>query len=363
MSERRRLFTFASGGWVVVLSAVVTLGILAWALAPVVLRGGPLRGDGVNVESYRFDLSTCLVGAEHIVASGMRKDALRALVDPPVVSAEAAAGGGRGKYLVAGDRVIGVTLGGESRAYPLAVLNCHEVANDILGGVPIAITYNPLCDSALVFDRRFGGETLEFGVSGLLHDSNLVMYDRRPGAHGESLWSQLQGRAIAGPAAARGAALVQLPAVLTSWSAWLEEHSATSVLAPDPAMTRRYEQARGPYEKYFADGRPRPEFPFDPAPPAGGPAPMERVVAVEAGGERALFSYDRIARAAAADPSGSWTAPVGGVAMRFRYRADPPTVVITHAATGEPALATYSFWFAWHAAHPDEPPPQDDAGR
>ena len=118
-----------------------------------------------------------------------------------------------------------VTLNGESRAYPLLVMQCHEIANDTLGGVPIAVTYNPLCDSVVVFDRRVGDEVLEFGVSGLLYSSNMLMFDRRPDALGESLWCQLLGRAISGPLV--DTPLAVLDAAVTDWAGWLADHPGT----------------------------------------------------------------------------------------------------------------------------------------
>ena len=115
---------------------------------------------------------------------------------------------GHGRFLVPGDLVIGLSLHGEARAYPLEILALHEVCNDTLGGEPILVTYQPLCDSAVVFERRVDGHTREFGVSGLLYNSNLLMYDRHPEQpQDESLWSQLQFRALAGPAAAQHATL------------------------------------------------------------------------------------------------------------------------------------------------------------
>jgi hypothetical protein len=349
------MLTFASGGWAILGAALLTIAILLWAVSGVVLRrGGAPRGDRVNVGSYGFDLSTCLIAKERLTTAGLRKDELRALVDPATIPAsEATAGRGR-KYLVPSDRVIGLEIAGERRAYPLLMLNGHEVVNDTLGGVPVAVTYSPLCDAAAVFDRRVEGETLEFGVSGLLYNANLLMFDRRPGAVGESLWSQLLGRAIAGPAARDGRQLRQIPAALLSWADWREAHPHTTVIARDPRAARLYEQIRGPYERYFAQGRLKPQHPVDPPPPADGPPPMERVVAVAVGAHRALFTRSGIARRAGA--SGRWVTEVAGTPLRFVVRHDPPTILVERADTAEPALATYCFWFAWHAMHPDDAP-------
>src|SRR5207344_1682190 len=128
-------------------------------------------------------LTTTLVPREKIVSAGMVTDALPPLDEPNAITLPQLSGLetiGRGKYLVPTDKVIAVVLNGAARAYPLRVLVWHEVVNDTVGGIPIVVTYNPLSEGIAVFDRRVAGETLEFGVSGLLYQSNLLMYDRRP---------------------------------------------------------------------------------------------------------------------------------------------------------------------------------------
>jgi hypothetical protein len=348
---RQHLLTFRSGGWVLLLGAVVTILITAWALGGALLRNRtPLLGDGTNVETYGFDLTPCLVDREQLVAAGMCKDALRSLVDPPVVAGSDVKGINkrqRGKFLVSTDRVIGVTVNGASRAYPIQILNCHEVVNDTLGGVPIVVTYNPPCDSAVAFERTVGGETLEFGVSGLLYNSNLLMYDRREAGAGESLWSQLLGRAISGPAAADDRQLTMINTALVAWGDWLDTYPDTTVVDRDPKMIKRYKQTS--YDGYFQSARLR--FPVDPLPPEGGPRAKDRVVVVSTDRSRAVFALAGIARQAGAD--GSYQATLDGTAVQFRYRADPETVAV-RAGGDTPIRAVHSFWFAWHAMHPDD---------
>jgi len=125
------------------------------------------------------------------------------------------------------DRVIGVVRDGEARAYPLKLLDWHEVVNDEFGG-PLLVTYCPVCDSALVADRAVDGEATTFGVSGFLYRANLVLYD----AHTESLWSQLLATAIRGSAA--GSELSLVPSTVTSWGRWRAENGDTEVLLPPP---------------------------------------------------------------------------------------------------------------------------------
>ncbi|MHC4100746.1 MAG: DUF3179 domain-containing (seleno)protein [Planctomycetota bacterium] len=350
-STRQHLLTFQSGGWVLLLGAVVTIAITAWALAGAFARNRtPLIGDGTNVETYGFDLTPCLVAREQLVAAGMCKDALRSLVDPPVVAGSEVEGINRrqrGKFLVSTDRVIGVTVNGASRAYPIQILNCHEIVNDTLGGVPIVVTYNPPCDSAVAFERTVGGETLEFGVSGLLYNSNLLMYDRREASAGESLWCQLLGAAIAGPAAADERRLTLIDTALVAWEDWLDAHPDTTVVDRDPKKIKLYKQTS--YDNYFQS--PRLHFPVDPLPPEGGPRAKDRVVVVSTDRIRAVYPLADIARRAGAD--GSYQATLDGTAVQFRYRADPETVVVS-AGGDTPIRAVHSFWFAWHAMHPDD---------
>ena len=357
-SNQSRLFTFRSAGWVLLLSGLFTAAIVVLALAGALWRSGPpLVGDGRNVDTYGFDLTTCLVARDQIVAGGLRKDALRALVDPPTILGDDVTGINAklyGKYLVSADRVIGVTVNGESRAYPIQILNVHEIVNDTLGGVPIAVTYNPLCDSAVVFERHVGGETLQFGVSGLLYNSNLLMYDRRPNAQGESLWSQLLCKAIAGPAAESDRRVRVLHASLVSWADWLSGHPQTTVLDLDVKRFKRYQETRSRYNDYLRSSKLM--FPVDPPPPVDGPASKDRVLAVEADGMRQVYTVAEVAERANAN--GSWTTTLGNSTLRFHYRDDPETVVVTSEDSDAALQVIYAFWFAWHAMWPDDVPAQ-----
>jgi hypothetical protein len=147
------------------------------------------------------------------------------------------------------DRVIGVTRQGISRAYPLKVLNWHEVVNDVFEG-PLLVTFCPLCGSGVTAERRVQGETTVFGVSGLLWNSDLVMYDERT----ESLWSQIAGAAVRGPMT--GHRLKLMPSTITTWGTWRNAQPETEVLLPPPESStvqgddaiRNY--TRSPYTLY-----------------------------------------------------------------------------------------------------------------
>lgn len=323
--------------------------ILLWRiLALVSTRDRHAIGDGTSLESYGFDLSTCLVPRALIVAGGIPKDGVRVLDLPDLLSVgqvDALAKNRRRKLLVSRDRVIGVSIAGHARAYPLRLMSWHEVVNDTLAGVPIAVTYNPLCEAVVVFDRRVAGEECGFGVSGLLYNSNLLMYDRRPAGATESLWSQLQARAIAGPAAARGESLAVLPAALVHWAAWRAEHPATSVLAPLRELAQEYR--RNPYGSYSSSDLLR--FPVAPLPPPGGPALKELVAVVGSGREVCLFPAGEVSRNMS--PSGAWLTECGRWPLRVEVREDPPTIDVRPAASSETATLAvrYASWFACYA--------------
>jgi hypothetical protein len=336
-----------SGGWVVAAAiAVATIAFAFHARDLVRHRARPV-GDGRRVESYGFSLTSCRVQRELIVASGMPKDGFKALVDPPAwTTAQADAATTKySKFLVAGDRVIGLQLNGQARAYPLRMLVWHEVVNDTVGGVAVAVTYNPLCDSAVAFRRDVRGQRFAVGMSGLLYDSNLLMYDRQPGAKGESLWSQLLFRAVAGPAAADGLALDLLPISVETWADWRREHPETTVLASDLEMAERY--ASDPYTNYF--GSDQLSFPVGRLPsPAGWPLKTP-VVAIGGPGGWTAFPFPALASATGSltSPPAPWTA----LASALSYRAQGPTVAVAADALPPGARVVYASYFAWYATH------------
>ncbi len=147
-----------------------------------------------------------------------------------------------GATLQDSDRVLGVFLNGEARAYPIRILNWHELVNDEVGGVPVLVSWCPLCGSAVVYDPMVDGRRLTFGVSGLLYKRNVLMFDHET----DSLWSQLLSRAVTGPLAGRE--LKVLPATNTTWGEWEKRHPATRVISFLTGHARDYR--RDPYADY-----------------------------------------------------------------------------------------------------------------
>ena len=168
-----------------------------------------------------------------IVSGGVSQDGIPSIDDPNFLDANAA-----DEWLDAGEPVFGIAIGDDVRAYPQRVLVWHEIVNDVIDGESLAITYCPLTGTAQAFER---GST-EFGVSGRLLNSNLVMYDRET----ESYWPQMLATAIRGEH--EGTVLREIPLTWTTWNRWKSNYPETTVLSDDTAYVRDYD--RDPYGSY-----------------------------------------------------------------------------------------------------------------
>ena len=240
------------------LIAVILLGLFgggavaAWGLASLLFGGDPI-GDGADPESYGIDLSNAIVDRESIISTGSPRDFLPAYDMPgslpgtEVADVNAKNSRKWQKDVVSADRVIGLDIDGDTRAYPLFIVDAHEVVMDQVGDIPVVITRSPLTDEVMVFDRRLpDGTVVDFGVSGLLCDLSLLMYDAD--TESPSLWSAHDGRVVAGPAV--GAGLKPIPGVsVATWGEWLLLHPETRVALRDPESMRRYR--RIDYRRYL----------------------------------------------------------------------------------------------------------------
>ena len=156
-----------------------------------------------------------------LIWGGIAPDQTPPLIDPDVITVEEA------DYLLSGDRVFGVSIDGEHRAYPLRITNVHEIVNDELAGRPIVLAQCVLCGSGVIYSAEVGGGKTLFGTSGLIYKSNPVMYD----LENKTLWHHFTGGSVAGPAADPGSALEPIPSVVTTWKEWSELHPDMTVLA------------------------------------------------------------------------------------------------------------------------------------
>jgi hypothetical protein len=190
-----------------------------------------------QVEWPETDFELSSVDFSEILSGGPPKDGIPSIDNPTFASPDEV-------DLPPQEAVIGINSTDEARAYPLRILMWHEIVNDRFDGRDIAVTYCPLCNTGIVFDRMLDGETLEFGTTGKLRHSDLVMYDRTT----ESWWQQFTGQAIVGEL--MGAELEMLPSRLESYAMFLERNAERdmAVLVPDGTFRREY--GRNPYVNY-----------------------------------------------------------------------------------------------------------------
>lgn len=227
---------------------------------------------------WRTDFTKASVSLGDFLGGGPPKDGIPAIEDPRYESITAAR-----SWLIDRAPVISLAIGGHARAYPLAILIWHEIVNDTLGDVPIVVTFCPLCNTALVFERTLAGTTYDFGTTGNLRYSDLVMYDRQT----ESWWQQATGEAIVGELTGTG--LVFVPAQIVSLGAFASAYPDGDVLSRETGHPREY--GRNPYVGYDEVGSN--PFLFDGV-VDGRLAPKERVVTIGTGGEATAFPFSEL---------------------------------------------------------------------
>ena len=210
----------------------------------------------------KTDFSKSAITFSEVLSGGPPKDGIPS-IDAPKFEAVA-----NNKTLKDRSPVISLVVGTDARAYPLRILIWHEIVNDTIGSTPVAVTYCPLCNAAIVFDRRHQGRVLDFGTTGKLRNSDLIMYDRQT----ESWWQQFSGEAIVGTLL--GGQLKILPARLENFAAFRKRHPNGRVLVPTNPGLRAY--GSNPYVGYDSAARP---FLFNGTLPKG-INPMARVVVV-----------------------------------------------------------------------------------
>jgi hypothetical protein len=289
-------------------------------LAPVVSGAAAKNG---------FVLNDALVPQQEILSGGPRKDGIPALTKPIFVEA------GDAIFLQDSDRVLGISYNGITRAYPIRILNYHEIVNDELGGRAIVVSFCPLCGTGMAFAATVGGKKLVFGVSGLLFNSDVLMYDRQT----NSLWSQIMSRAISGPM--KGTRLEAISISHTSWTDWKNRHRDTEVLSTETGFRRKYNV--DPYPNYSRDGRIF--FPVKYSSTLYGRKAV--VMGLEINGEFKVYPFDELKKA-----SPRFTDSFQGERFDVLYDEKNKTAKIIDAHDREiPTIM--AFWFAWYAFHPE----------
>lgn len=191
--------------------------------------------------SWNTNWSLRTISSDELLSGGPPRDGIPSIDDPQFVTPAEAE-----EWLADNEPVIAVDFNSDARAYPLQILTWHEIVNDTVGDVPIIVTFCPLCNSAIVFERVLDGEPVEFGTSGLLRNSDLVMYDRKT----ETLWQQFTGEGLIGDKA--GEQLTFLPSAIISFNDFQEAHPDGVILSRDTGFARSY--GRNPYAGYDTIG-------------------------------------------------------------------------------------------------------------
>ena len=320
--------------------AWLTVGLM---VMPAVVSGARADPTSWKAEGWsKTDFTKHAVPFKDILSGGVPRDGIPSIDKPKFIPIA------EETELSATEPVIGLVIDGDARAYPLRILTWHEIVNDVVGGRPVAVTYCPLCNAAIVFDRLMDGKTLEFGTTGKLRNSDLIMYDRQT----FSWWQQFTGEGIVG--VMTGKALKMLPARLESFARFKARHPKGKVLIPNNPGMRPY--GRNPYPGYDSLDQPflfTGEFPK-------GIEPMARVVVVEVNGKPQAIALDVLrkkGRMTLGELELSWSKGQASAldSPTLAEGRDVGNVVVTKPGKdGKRADARYdlTFAFVFHAFHP-----------
>jgi len=345
MSDTKIRLTIRGGGWVLILLGIVLLAMLAWALAPAVLRiGNHAPGDGTTVESYGFNLSNLQLDEETTVAVMQHRDMSPVLTNPAILSVEELAlknFNKRNQFLVSGDLVVGVTIGDETRTYPLHMLNVHEIVNDTLGGVPIVVYWNWPSGYVGVYERIVHGKEANFGISGLSGNGVMLMYPIQEEVGGEQLFSPMLGQSVTG----EPVQLTPITHEVTSWKDWFARHPKTTSPSPEGQYKKRYR--KGDPRQYFLNDTIY--FPASPM-PEDEVNPKTPVVAIQTRDGYVVYNIAELV--SLADENGQVQIVVDGSPVTLAIGANPLWAT-AHDGSGNPIPSQRSLWFAWYANHPD----------
>lgn len=311
--------------WLVWL-ALIVFGVYRLVLMPSILNATTDNG---------FDLGNSEIDTRKIEHGGPPKDGIPALDSPRFTSPHDAT------FLRDDDWIIGLEIDGDARAYPVKILNYHEIVNDRIGTQGVLISYCPLCRTAMAFDSSNQGMPLSFGVSGLLYNSDVLMYDRQT----ESLWSQIMGRAISGPL--KGTELNTIPIMHTTWTDWLRRYPDTRVLSTNTGHSRRY--GVDPYASYRGSNRIM--FSVDNLDKRY--HKKEFVIGLKRGVVSKVWPFSELETTWEDEPGKEYLEDrVNDEAVRVYFNPAKRSARITDA-NGRLLDGLSAYWFAWIAFHPD----------
>lgn len=273
-----------------VVKRFVSLGVIALVSGALLFSAPTFSAEPVYQDPAwpKTDFNKTSVDLSEIMSGGPPKDGIPSIDSPKFVSIKAAS-----EWLHLREPVIALEINGQAKAYPLQILTWHEIVNDSLGGIPVSVTFCPLCNASIVFDRRIDGKVLDFGTTGRLRKSDMVMYDRQT----ETWWQQFIGEGIVGEMT--GVRLKQVDSQIIAFEDFAKAYPSAEVLSQDTGHLRSY--GTNPYAGYDNIN----SFPFlfrgdeDPRLP-----PMERVLAVKQDGRHILFPFSILEKQALINQEG-----------------------------------------------------------
>lgn len=280
----------------------------------------------VLLDVFKLSQSESDVPFDSILQACPKRDCIPSIDQPSFLPAQAV------NYLQDDDLLLVLNFNGVTRAYPTRILDHHEIVNDLFAGDPVVISYCPLCGSGLAFSRELDGQILEFGVSSLLHNSDLVMYDRET----NSLWQQITGHSFAGEL--RGHQLRSLTLTIVEWKSWRESFPQAQVLTVKKVQSSIYRKQA--YEGYAQSSQ---LF----APVSATDArlhPKQVVYALEIEEQALAIDGDWLSGVK------QWSTDINGQSLHVSQGDDGEVIAVLN---DKPVAITRLYWFAWYSFHPD----------
>jgi len=307
------------------LHLIASFGIL---LVPVFANAQRAYDTDILRDTFGFDESTTKsIALEDLHQGCPARDCIPSIDAPKYVAAADAT------HVADDDMVIAIALNGDERAWPARILDRHEIVNDTIGGVPLAITWCPLCGSAVGIEREVDDEVTEFGVSGVLYNSDLVFYDR----NSNTLWDQVEAKGIVGPKT--GKQLTLVPVTMTTWSRWRVAHPDTLMLSADTGFEIDY--SKDPYARYR--GSAGLMFPVNAE--DGRIHPKSVVHGFDIDGTAVAYTQELL------EKDGTHANALGEIQLTATLNDDGSVTLEDQG--GEKYVGTRLFWFAWYTFHPD----------
>jgi hypothetical protein len=286
-----------------------------------------------------FDFSDALVPVDQILWGGVRRDGIPSIDKPKFLAAAEA------KSISKSDRILGVYRNGIAKAYPIRILEKHEVVNDYFGKDAVVVSYCPLCFSGMSFLVSSDELTFTFGVSGLLYNSDVLLYDHQSG----SLWSQIMMQSVSGPL--KGTTILPIATSHTSWREWRSRHPNTLLLSSDTGFAISYRDR--PYQEYKGNGR----LMFPVANKSGLYAKKERTLGITLGDTYKAYPFKELRK----NGQSTFQDTVGGTPLSIEWNRKE-SFARAMTADGEEIPTVIVYWFAWYAFHPGTDVFQADSG-